>query len=59
MQSIKDWAALGSIKNVLQFLGFAEKRQECLAVLGLRGLLLPLYSRLLQSGKAADGADGV
>jgi hypothetical protein len=43
MQSIKDWAALGSVKNVLQFLGFAKKRQECLAVLGLRGLLLPLY----------------
>jgi uncharacterized membrane protein len=42
MQSIKDWAALGSVKNVLQFLGFAD-----------------FYSRLLQSGKAADGADGV
>jgi hypothetical protein len=41
MQSIKDWAALGSVKNVLQFLGFAEKRQECLVVLGLCELLSP------------------
>jgi hypothetical protein len=24
MQSIKDWAALGSVKNVLQCLGFAD-----------------------------------
>jgi hypothetical protein len=55
MQSIKDWAALGSVKNVLQFLGFAGKRQEHSAVLGLRELL----RHFIQSGKTADGADGV
>jgi hypothetical protein len=39
--SIKDWAASGSVKNILQFLGSAN-----------------FYRHFIQSGKAADGADG-
>jgi hypothetical protein len=43
IQPIEDWAAPRSVKNPQQFWGFAEKRQERSAVLGPRGLLLPLY----------------
>jgi hypothetical protein len=44
---------------VNQGLGGVGKCQEHSAVLGLRELLSPFYRRLLQSGKAADGTDGV
>jgi hypothetical protein len=64
IQSIENWAELrifniAGTDAVNQGLGCVGKSQENSAVLGLRELLSPFYRRLLQSGKAADGADGV
>jgi hypothetical protein len=56
MQSIEAWASPGSVANIQQFWGSAEKRQERSAVLGRRKLLPSLHRWLLGSGQAAARA---